>query len=395
MTRSWLTLDELDLARRRVLVRVDINVPMNDGRVIDDSRIRAIRPTITEILHRGGVVVLAAHLGRPKGKADESLSLNRLRPALADILGQSVVLHRDIARGPDGSLDADSIHLLENLRFASGETGNDPVFCQHLAQWGDVYCNDAFAVSHRAHASTCGITTLLPSAAGRLLERELAVLTKITTEPDSPVAAVVGGAKISTKISLLASLTSMTDHVFVGGGMANTFFLAQGRTIGASLAEPDAVAEVHRIEETARQNACEIHLPHDVVCARQLRPGARHAILKPPSCPVDQMILDTGPDSVARFNDILADARTILWNGPIGAFETPPFDQGSIALARSIAARSESGDCISIAGGGETLAVISRAGVGKQFGHLSTGGGAFLAFLQGDELPAIQALGNH
>jgi len=392
MQQPWLTLDDHDLTGRRVLVRVDINVPIKDGRVIDATRIQAIRPTVAEILHRSGTVVLAAHLGRPKGQIVGDLSLAQLQPALVDALGQPVVLHADIAAGPTADLAPDSVHLLENLRFAPGETTNDPAFARQLAAWGDIFCNDAFAVSHRAHASTCGIAALLPSAAGRLLEKELAVLSDIMTAPPRPVAAIVGGAKISTKISLLASLTSLADVLFVGGGMANTFLLARGQAIGASLAEPDVVDEVHRIDALARTRTCEILLPHDVVCAETLVPNAMHTVRHAGDCPAHQMILDTGPASVARLSDKLAECRTVLWNGPIGAFETPPFNQGSTALARSIATLSQSGRLTSIAGGGETLAVIAGANAGAQFTHLSTGGGAFLAFLQGTALPGIQAL---
>ncbi len=392
MSRTWLTLDSLDLTGRRVLVRVDINVPIKAGHILDITRIKAIVPTVTAILQHGGTVVLAAHLGRPGGQILPELSLGQLHATLEGTLNQPVVLHPDIATGPPSELDPGSIHLLENLRFAAGETANDPAFCHQLAAWGDIYCNDAFAVSHRAHASTSGITSLLPSVAGRLLEKELAVLTAMMTAPDRPVAAIVGGAKISTKIALLASLTSLADVLFVGGGMANTFLLARGLAIGTSLAEPDAVEAVHRIDALAETHQCEILLPHDVVCAATLAPEAHHSIREVGDCPTDQMILDTGPASVARLGDRLARCHTVLWNGPIGAFETPPFDQGSVALARRIAELGATGDLASIAGGGETLAAISGAGASAGFTHLSTGGGAFLAYLQGDPLPGIQAL---
>ena len=396
MSSSRYSLNDVNVRDKWVLVRVDINVPFRDGKVLDDTRIRAIRDTVVRILSDGGRVVLASHFGRPGGKVVAALSLRQLLPCLESVLGEKIAFCPDILDiAPDEfrqGLGPERVILLENLRFYPGETDNDPQFSQALSRWGDIYCNDAFAVSHRAHASTVGVTACMRSCAGLLLESELEALEAFTTCPDRPLLAIVGGAKISTKIRLLGHLTRRVDFLFIGGGMANTFYLARRYPVGRSLVEPDHLDDAREIESMTLANNCRLVLSPSVVTAAELKPGVETTTVLANGCRDDHMILDTGYAGMKALETILRISGSVIWNGPIGAFETPPFDQATLRLARYIGELTHHGLIHSLAGGGETIAAISRAGVTDEYTHLSTGGGAFLAFMQGIELPGIKSL---
>ena len=385
---GWKTLDELDMEGRRVLLRVDVNVPIEDGRVGDATRIRRTAPTVRDILARGGRPVLLAHLGRPKGGPDPALSLRQLVPALEEAFGTSVTFCDGDAL-PEG----DGVVLLENTRFEPGEERNDEALARRWAAMGDLYVNDAFSAAHRAHASTEGLARLLPSAAGRLMEAELKALEAALGSPERPVVAVVGGAKVSTKIDLLRNLVTRVDRLVIGGGMANTFLAASGLGIGRSLAERDLAETARGIAEAAAEAGCELLLPRDVVVAHRLEEGAPFQILPAEDCPEDAMILDLGPDSVAHIAQALDGARTLIWNGPLGAFEHPPFDAGTTAAARHAAEATRERGLVSVAGGGDTVAALARAGVVEEFTYVSTAGGAFLEWMEGRTLPGVAALG--
>jgi phosphoglycerate kinase len=390
------TLDDLDLAGRRVLVRVDINVPVQGGRVSDDTRIRAIVPTVREILARGGRPVLLAHFGRPKGRVVAELSLAVTLPALAAALGVAVRFAGDCigaaAEAAAAALPAGEVLLCENTRFHAGEEANDPAFAAALARLGEVYVNDAFSAAHRAHTSTEGLARLLPSAAGRLMQVELAALAGALTDPERPVIAVIGGAKVSTKLALLGNLIAKVEQIIIGGGMANTFLAAQGIEVGKSLCEHDLAGTAREIMARAQAAGCELVLPRDVVVAREFRAGAASAVVAADACPADAMILDTGPASVEDIKARFAVARTVVWNGPLGAFEIEPFNAATDAAARAAADLTEAGRLLTVAGGGDTVAALNASGAAARFSYVSTAGGAFLEWLEGKTLPGVAAL---
>lgn len=390
---AWKTLDDMDFAGKRALVRVDINVPVEDGVVTDTTRIERIIPTVDDIQDRGGKVILMAHFGRPKGQVVPQMSLEIIAPAVADVLGLPVTwVNADYADAVAG-MEGDEVLLLENLRFNPGEEKNDAGFARRLASLGDIYVNDAFSAAHRAHASTEAIARLLPACAGRLMAEELSALEKALGTPDRPVVAVVGGAKVSTKLDLLGNLVGKVDHLVIGGGMANTFLAAQGFDVGKSLCEHDLADTARAILGKAEAAGCEIILPRDIVVAREFKAGAAHEILPPDACPADAMILDAGPETVAYIGAVLENARTLVWNGPLGAFEIAPFDTATNAAAAKAAALSKAGKLISVAGGGDTVAALNQAGAADDFTYISTAGGAFLEWMEGKKLPGVAALG--
>lgn len=393
---SWNTLDDMDIAGKRVLVRVDINVPVENGEVTDDTRIRRVKPTIADILAKGGKPILLAHFGRPKGKHVPDMSLRMLVPALEAGLDAPVAFcadcRGDAAKAAIGGLTEGSVLLLENTRFHPGEEKNDPALAAEFAELGDVYCNDAFSAAHRAHASTEGVARLLPSCAGRLMEAELTALEAALGTPERPVAAVVGGAKVSTKLDLLGNLVEKVDHLIIGGGMANTFLAAQGVNVGKSLCEHDMTNTATKILGKAKSAGCAILLPVDVVVAKEFKAGAENQTVPADQCPADSMILDAGPETVNQIAAVLDTAKTLIWNGPMGAFEIEPFDAATNAAARQAAAQTRAGKLTSVAGGGDTVAALNQAGVADDFTYISTAGGAFLEWMEGKTLPGVAAL---
>jgi phosphoglycerate kinase len=395
---AFRTLDDLGDVRGKVaLVRVDLNVPMQDGRATDLTRIKAVVPTILELADAGAKVLLLAHFGRPKGERHSTLSLSLVQGDLERVLGREVMFIPEIA-GPVveqavGILRPGDIGLLENTRFWPGEEKNDPELAKAIAANGDFYVNDAFSAAHRAHASTEGVAHLLPAYAGRAMEKELKALDAALRNPQRPVAAVVGGAKVSTKLEVLENLVGKVQHLIIGGGMANTFLAARGVDVGKSLCEHDLAGTANEIMDAADRAGCTVHLPYDVAVAKEL---AAH----PPServCNVhevaaDEMILDVGPQAVEALADVLKTCRTLVWNGPLGAFELPPFDAATVALARTAAALTKEGSLVSVAGGGDTVAALHHAGVAADFTYVSTAGGAFLEWMEGKHLPGVAAL---
>jgi phosphoglycerate kinase len=389
---TWKTLDDMDLSGKRVLTRVDLNVPVEDGRVSDATRIARIVPTISDILAKGGSPVLLAHFGRPKGKPDPEMSLKIVLAALEEALGRPVVFAAEATRAFVDAQAADAVILVENTRFHAGEEKNDPDLARAFAALGDVYVNDAFSAAHRAHASTEGVAHLLPSCAGRLMEAELRALEGALTTPERPVVAVVGGAKVSTKLDLLGNLVRKVNVLVIGGGMANTFLAAKGIDVGKSLAEHDMTGTAREILALAGEVSCEILLPGDVVVAREFKAGAESHIVPADECPRDAMILDAGPESVAQIARAFERAKTLVWNGPLGAFEIPPFDAATNAAAARAAELTAEGRLVSVAGGGDTVAALNRAGAAERFSYVSTAGGAFLEWLEGKTLPGVAAL---
>ncbi len=393
---GFLTLDDLDANSKRVLVRVDLNVPMDNGKVGDDTRIRAILPTIRELSQQGGKVILLAHFGRPKGKRDESQSLQVVVPALQEALGQTVHFAGDcigdVARNAVAGMKAGDVLLLENTRFHAGEEKNDPAFVKELAALGDVYVNDSFSTAHRAHASSEGLAHVLPSYAGRSMQAELDALAKALSTPERPVAAVVGGAKVSTKLELLGNLVNRVDILIIGGGMANTFLAAQGHDVGQSLCEKDLLAVARSIEEKAKAAGCRIVLPVDGVASTAFAAHAPRRTVSVDGIDGDEMVLDIGPKSVVLVTEALESAKTLVWNGPFGAFEITPFDAGTVAVAKEAARLTKAGKLLSVAGGGDTVAALNHAGVAGDFSYVSTAGGAFLEWLEGKTLPGVAAL---
>ncbi len=389
---GWNTLDDIELAGKIVLVRVDINVPVDAGRVTDATRIRRIVPTINDILAKGGTPVMLAHFGRPKGKVVPEMSLRTLLPALEAEFGKPITFFERPARADLDALPDGAIALLENTRFTAMEQANDPEFAAFLAALGDVYVNDAFSAAHRAHASTEGVALLLPNAAGRLMQAELEALNAALGAPKHPVVAIVGGAKVSTKLELLANLVSKVDHLVIGGGMANTFLAAQGFEIGTSLAEREMADTARDILARAAQQNCQIILPVDIVVASEFAAHAPHTLHHAQDCPADGMILDAGPATVALITDTLMAAETVVWNGPLGAFELAPFDAATVAAAQAAASLTQDGQLISVAGGGDTVAALNHAGVSGDFSYVSTAGGAFLEWMEGKTLPGVAAL---
>jgi len=393
---GWKTLDNMDISGKKVLLRVDINVPMKAGKVSDATRIEKIVPTVKDILAAKGMPILMAHFGRPKGVASPALSLKQLIPALETALGQSVIWADATigakAEAASAALREGQILMLENTRFHADEEANTTEFAAALAALGDIFCNDAFSAAHRAHASTEGLTHHLPACAGRLMQAELQALEAALGAPQRPVVAVVGGAKVSTKLDLLGNLVTKVDHLVIGGGMANTFLAAQGHAIGASLAEHEMTDTAQNILAKAKAAGCEIILPSDIVVARAFAAHAPHETLPAASCPKDAMILDAGPDTVDTIASVFEAAKTLVWNGPLGAFELEPFDRATNAAARKAAALSAAGKLISVAGGGDTVAALNKAGAAQDFSYISTAGGAFLEWMEGKTLPGVAAL---
>lgn len=393
---AWKTIDDLGLAGKVVLTRVDINVPMEGGVVTDATRIEKIAPTVEDIIARGGKVVLLAHFGRPKGKVVDEMSLRHVVGAVQAALGRRVVFGADcvgpVAVAAIAAAGSGDVVLLENTRFHAGEEKNDPALAAEMAALGDVYVNDAFSAAHRAHSSTEALARLLPAAAGRLMEAELRALEAALGAPVRPVVAVVGGAKVSTKLDLLGNLVTKVDHLVIGGGMANTFLVAKGVEVGKSLAERDMAATALEILEKANAAGCSIHLPVDIVVAREFKAGAANETLPVGACPADAMILDAGPATVAKLRQVFEASRTLIWNGPLGAFEIEPFNYATNAAAQEAAELTRAGKLVSVAGGGDTVAALNQAGVADDFTFISTAGGAFLEWMEGKELPGVAAL---
>lgn len=386
----------LDLKGKRVIVRADLNVPVIDGRVTDATRLERLVPGLQDLARRGARVVVISHFGRPKGGPDPHFSLKPVADKLGQLLAHPVVFAADCVGEPAqravAALLPGQIAVLENLRFHKGEEKNDAEFARRLAALGDLFVNDAFSAAHRAHASTDAIARLLPAYAGPLLMEEVDALVRVLEKPERPTAAVIGGAKVSSKIDVLTHLVAKVDRLIIGGAMANTFLLAEGVEIGKSLAEPDHAGTALEIMHAAKERHCEVILPRDVVVAAKLEAGAQCAVVPTLEAPADKMILDVGPKTVAHYAEIIGRCRTLLWNGPLGAFEVAPFGEGTFALAREAAALTKAGRLVSVAGGGDTVAALNAAGVTEQFTYVSTAGGAFLEWLEGRELPGIAAL---
>lgn len=393
---AYRTIDELSVAGKRVLVRVDFNVPMKDGAVTDATRIERALPMIEELSKKGAKIILLSHFGRPGGKREESDSLRPVAKTLEALLGRKV-LFADDCIGPAAASVASGmkngdVAVFENTRFHKGEEKNDPDFVRALAANGDLYVNDAFSAAHRAHASTEGLAHVLPAAAGRAMEKELNYLAAALSNPARPLIAIVGGAKVSTKIELLLNLVGKADMLVVGGGMANTFLFANGVPVGKSLCEPDLAATAREIMDQARAKGCEIVLPVDVVVAKEFKENAVHEVRAADGVKGDEMVLDLGPDSVDLIAERIESAKTLVWNGPLGAFETKPFDTATVEAARFAAKRAKSGALVAVAGGGDTVAALAAAGVEDDFTYVSTAGGAFLEWLEGKDLPGVAAL---
>lgn len=391
------TIDDLDVNGRRVIVRLDLNVPVKNGAVTDATRIERSIPTLRELLEKGASLVVLSHFGRPEGRLVPEMSLRPVGPALARAIGRPVIFiatdwRDDAAHRAAEALHKGQILLPDNTRFHPGEEDNDPVFAQVLAALGDVYVNDAFSAAHRAHASTEGIAHERPSAAGRAMEAEIAALTRALEHPERPLAAIVGGAKISTKLDLLSNLIAKVDTLVIGGAMANTFLATQGRNVGKSLIEPDRLGTARDILERASAGKAEILLPLDVVVASALKPRAPSRVTSLDGVKAEEIILDLGPETVAAINSALDRARTLVWNGPLGAFETEPFDQATLAVARHVARRTRKGELVSVAGGGDTVAALNKADVADDLTYVSTAGGAFLEWLEGKTLPGVKVL---
>ncbi|GAA6158329.1 phosphoglycerate kinase [Ruegeria sp. HU-ET01832] len=393
---GWKTLDDMDLNGKRVLVRVDINVPVVDGVVTDATRIQRIVPTVRDILAAGGKPILLAHFGRPGGERRENLSLKQLIPTLTTAFDADVLFAADCV-GTEAELAAEQLQpgqvlLLENTRFHAAETKNNTDLAVGMARLGEVYCNDAFSAAHRAHSSTEAIARLLPACAGRLMQAELEALEGALGAPKRPVTAVVGGAKVSTKLELLGNLITKVDYLVIGGGMANTFLVAKGVNVGNSLAETAMKGTAAEIMAKADGAGCTIVLPTDIVVAEKFEAGAPHQILPADQCTDEGMILDAGPDSVAAISEIFDQSQTLIWNGPLGAFEIEPFDAATNASALKAAALTRSGKLVSVAGGGDTVAALNASGAAKDFSYISTAGGAFLEWMEGKTLPGVAAL---
>jgi len=394
---AFKTLDDLtDVAGKRVLLRVDLNVPVADGEVTDATRIERVAPTIRELSDKGAKVILLAHFGRPKGAVVPDMSLSVISSAVEQVLDHAVFFASDCIGAPAeeaiSAMNNGDILLLENTRFHKGEEKNDPDFTAALAKNGDIYVNDAFSAAHRAHASTEGLAHHLPSYAGRTMQAELEALEKGLGNPARPVVAIVGGAKVSTKIDLLMNLVKKVDALVIGGGMANTFLAARGVSVGKSLCEHDLATTANNIMAEAEASGCAIVLPVDGVVAREFKAGAENEVVAIDAIPADAMVLDVGPKSIEKVNDWISKAQTLVWNGPLGAFEIAPFDKATVAAARHAAEETRSGRLVSIAGGGDTVAALNHAGVADDFTYISTAGGAFLEWMEGKELPGVAVL---
>ena len=397
---AFRTLDDLgDIKGKRALVRVDLNVPMADGRVTDETRLRALLPTVTELADKGAKVLLLAHFGRPKGAKHSEMSVSMVLDALQQVIGREIMFVPEIAGNvvsqSVGILADGDIALLENTRFWPGEEANDPELAKAVAANADIYVNDAFSAAHRAHMSTEGLAHLLPAYAGRSMEAELKALEAALGNPEHPVAAVVGGAKVSSKLDVLTNLVTKVDHLIIGGGMANTFLAARGINVGKSLCEHNLADTANSILDAADKAGCTVHLPYDVVTSVEFRANPPVRIVNVHEVAPDEMILDIGPAAVEALADVLKNCRTLVWNGPMGAFEMEPFDKATVALAKTAAALTKEGSLISVAGGGDTVAALAHAGVTQDFSFISTAGGAFLEWMEGKPLPGVEALQIH
>jgi phosphoglycerate kinase len=394
MTKAYKTLDDMgDITGKRVLVREDLNVPMADGAVTDDTRLRATVPTVTELADRGAIVLILAHFGRPKGQSNPDMSLALVTRPYSEVLGRPVqFVDWDGADDAVAMMQPGDIAVLENTRFFAGEETNASDVVARFAALGDLYVNDAFSTAHRAHASTEGLAHVLPAFAGRAMEAELDALQKALEAPEHPVAAVVGGAKVSSKLDVLRHLVGKVDHLIIGGGMANTFLAARGIAVGKSLCEHDLASTCEQILDAADKANCTVHLPYDVVVAKEFKPNPATRTVNVHEVAADEMILDVGPSAVESLGDVLKNCRTLVWNGPLGAFETPPFDTATVALAKTAAALTQDGSLVSVAGGGDTVAALNHAGVADAFTFVSTAGGAFLEWMEGKDLPGVAAL---
>ena len=390
------TIDDFDVKSKRVLVRADLNVPMKDGIVTDTSRIDRQAPTISQLAERGARVIVCSHFDRPKGKVVPSMSLAPVAAPLAKAVGRPVAFASDcvgpVAEAAVAKLKDGDVLLLENTRFHAEEEKNDPDFAKALAKLADIYVNDAFSSAHRAHASTEGVAHLLPCAAGRSMQAELTHLQKALNDPERPLMAVIGGAKVSTKIALLENLVKRVETLVIGGAMANTFLAAEGKNVGKSLYEPDQLDIARRVIALSVESGTALLLPVDVVVAKEFKAGATTRTVPVDQVAKDEMILDVGPATVEEFAKFLHNTRTVVWNGPLGAFETPPFDKGTVAAAKLVAARTKAGQLLSVAGGGDTVSALNKAGVADDFSYVSTAGGAFLEWMEGLELPGVEAL---
>jgi phosphoglycerate kinase len=394
---AFRTLDDIgDVRGKRVLVREDLNVPMEGATVTDDTRLRSAAPTVAELADKGAIVLVLAHFGRPKGERNPDMSLALVTAAFRSVLGRDVRFIGDCcgeeAEAAVAQLQPGDIALLENTRFHKGEEKNDPELAKAMAKLGDLYVNDAFSAAHRAHVSTEGLARLLPAYAGRSMQAELEALEKALGKPEHPVAAVVGGAKVSTKLDVLKHLVARVDHLIIGGGMANTFLAARGVDVGKSLCEHDLTDTAIEILDAAEKADCIVHLPYDVVVAKEFKANPPTRTVNVHEVAADEMILDVGPAAVEALGDALKTCRTLVWNGPMGAFEIPPFDTATVALAKTAAALTKGGSLVSVAGGGDTVAALNHAGVAGDFSFVSTAGGAFLEWMEGRELPGVKAL---
>lgn len=394
MARNFKTLDDMgDVIGKRVLVREDLNVPMADGAVTDDTRLRAAVSTVAELSDKGAKVIVLAHFGRPKGQRDPSMSLALVTLPFQQVLGREVRFIDDQdAEGVIETMADGEVGILENTRFDPGEEKNASETIERLAALGDLYVNDAFSAAHRAHASTEGLARKLPAFAGRQMEAELDALDKALGNPEHPVAAVVGGAKVSSKLDVLRHLVEKVDHLIIGGGMANTFLAARGVNVGKSLCEHDLTGTAEEILDAAEKANCIVHLPYDVVVAKEFKANPPTRTVNVHEVAEDEMILDVGPAATEALGDVLKNCRTLVWNGPMGAFETPPFDAATVALAKTAAALTREGSLVSVAGGGDTVAALNQAGVADDFTFVSTAGGAFLEWMEGKDLPGVAAL---
>ncbi|BAK67009.1 phosphoglycerate kinase [Sphingobium sp. SYK-6] len=398
MSKSFRTIDDMgDITGKTVLVREDLNVPMQDGSVSDDTRLRAAVPTLLELADKGAKVLILAHFGRPKGQKTPDMSLSLVTRGLGQVLGRDVQFIPDCqgeaAAAGIAVMRPGDIAILENTRFHAGEEKNDPALSDAMAALGDFYVNDAFSAAHRAHSSTEGLAHRLPAFAGRSMEKELDALEAALGNPQKPVAAVVGGAKVSTKLAVLENLVAKVDHLIIGGGMANTFLAARGVDVGKSLCEHDLVSTANEIFDRAEEAGCTIHLPYDVAVAKEFAANPpSYRLCNVNEVAADEMILDVGPAAVEALADVLKTCRTLVWNGPLGAFELAPFDTATVALAKTAAALTVEGSLVSVAGGGDTVAALNHAGVAADFSFVSTAGGAFLEWMEGKELPGVAAL---
>ena len=396
MSKPFRTLDDADLSGKRVLLRVDLNVPTENGRVTDATRIERVASTIEEIANKGGKVILLAHFGRPKGGPDEANSLRPVAAAVAEIVKRPVAFASDcigqVAADAIARMKNGDVLLLENTRFHKGEEKNDPALVAELAKLGDIYVNDAFSAAHRAHASTEGVAHKLPAYCGRAMQAELEALTIALGTPQRPVAAIVGGAKVSTKLELLGNLIKKVDILIIGGGMANTFLFAEGKAVGKSLCERDMADKAREILAEAAKVKCRIVLPIDAMVAKELKPHVQARVVDVDHVADDEMILDIGPKSVIAIEEVLGQIKTLVWNGPFGAFETPPFQAATFAIAKTAGFLTRDGKLKAIAGGGDTVAALNEAGVAGQFTYVSAAGGAFLEWMEGKALPGVEAL---